>query len=133
MRTKRRPTIMTMLLLTTVIAVQCAAQAEYIEFAMDNLDSAPFVIFPCFSVLSAVIVWVVMPLLIGLCLRSAQRMSAVCFAIGCIFSGMYLWGWPYLMTTGFVWLSQNILCGCGGFIDGPFICLDHVASLFWHF
>jgi hypothetical protein len=80
MRTKRQPTIKTLLLLMAVGAVLFASVPTKSAAHPDEL----FVYFIWSLFVSGMFFWLVLPLMCGLCLRSPRVSAAVCFGVGTI-------------------------------------------------
>src|SRR4051794_14184471 len=81
MRTKRQPTIKTLLLIKAVVAGQCAAMAR--PFSENDAYWQPVERVGAWcTFLSGVFFWSVFPLLIALIVRSAKQAGAVGMGIG---------------------------------------------------
>lgn len=124
MRTKRQPTIKTLLLVTVVVAIQCAGMSVTIN-GNTVLSEVPAFIRPLF--VTGILFWSALPLAIALFARSEGRATAVGFGFGLMSMPAVF----YFMKLD--WFDPTyVKFALLGILRGPFECLAPIRVLWWN-
>src|SRR4051812_3602207 len=122
MGTKRQATIKTLLLLTAVVAMQCATTSG--SFRSPVLMSGDLRAGIWFSTVTGIFFWAVLPLTITLFVRSLLRVLAVGSMIGCVSLCVYFYWMGYAIEMADSFVGYRLT----GFIYGPFACFEPILQ-----
>jgi hypothetical protein len=126
MRTKRQPTIKTLLLLMAVVAVQCALLPRPVQRNDPWMHQYYLVGRWCMFV-TGILFWSAQPLMIALCVRSTRRAGAI--GLGFCF----VWAFArFYSRSRFDMFSDSIGHWIlSGILAGPFGCLAPIRVWWW--
>lgn len=122
MGTKRQATIKTLLLLTAVVAVQCATTSG--SFRSPVLMSGDLRAGIWYSTVTGIFFWAILPLTISLFVRSMLRVLAAGLVIGCLALCAYLFWMRYAIEMADSFVGYRLT----GFIYGPFGCFEPILQ-----